>query len=77
MQDIENMLKNELTDKSEENFTTSDDELIHRAIKTANNQQGGKDIVALGMASLWVVFVSIFIRLLKPFITTVKNNRKR
>jgi len=38
---------------------------------TANNQQGSKDLVALGMASIWIVFVSIFMKILKPIFKKV------
>ena len=71
MKDIENndIAKNitaELKGDPELFFSTSDDDFFKRATKTANNQQGTKDLLALGMASIWVVFISIFMKILKP-----------
>jgi|GEM_PF-1442047 len=73
MKDIEDDIKKELINEPELAFTTSDDELFKRATKTANNQQGTKDLVALGMASIWVVFVSIFMKILKPIFKRMAN----
>jgi hypothetical protein len=66
MKDIEKNIKAELTSEPELVFNTSDDDLFKRATTTANNQQGTKDLVALGLASIWIVFVSIFMKILKP-----------
>ena len=66
MQNIEKNIAEELKDDSEFSFRASDNELFKRATTTANNQQGTKDLVALGMASIWVVFVSVFMKILKP-----------
>lgn len=66
MKDIEKNIAEELKSENEFTFSTSDDELFKRASTTANNQQGTKDLVALGMASIWIVFVSIFMNILKP-----------
>lgn len=74
MKDIENDITKELMSEPEVPFSTSDDELFNRATKTANNQQGTKDLVALGMASIWVVFVSIFIKILKPIFKKMGTN---
>ena len=88
MKSIENKITEELKSNPEFNFSTSDDELFKRATKTANNQQGTKDLIALGMASLWVVFISIFMKILKPIFkqmaakpksisTNITNNRSK
>jgi hypothetical protein len=74
MKNIEQHITDELTDEPECVFNTSDDELFKRAVTTANTQQGSKDLLALGMASLWVVFVSIFMKILKPIFTNMANN---
>ena len=66
MKDIEKNITAELNNDAEFTFSTSDDELFKRATTAANNQQGTKDLLALGMASLWVVFISIFMKILKP-----------
>jgi hypothetical protein len=66
MQNIEKNITAELKADPEFAFSTSDDELFKRATITANNQQGSKDLVTLGMASIWIVFVSIFMKILKP-----------
>jgi hypothetical protein len=66
MKDIEKSLAKELSCDADVAFSTSDDQLFKRATLTANNQQGTKDLVALGLASLWVVFISLFMKVLKP-----------
>ena len=66
MKDIEKNITAELKSEPELVFTTSDDELFKRASITASNQQGTKDLVALGMASIWIVFVSILMKILQP-----------
>ena len=74
MKDIEKKITQELATEPEFILNTPDDELFKRATTTANNQQGTKDLVALGMASIWVVFISIFMKILKPVFTQVKKN---
>ncbi len=76
VKDIEKNIAEELKNNSELAFSTSDDELFKRATVTANNQQGTKDLLALGMASIWVVFVSIFMKILKPIFKQMANNSK-
>lgn len=83
MKNIENNIADALKNEPELAFSTSDDELFKRATTTANNQQGTKDLVALGMASIWVVFISIFMKILKPIFkrmttstTTIKTGSK-
>jgi hypothetical protein len=76
VKDIEKNIAEELKNNSELTFSTSDDELFKRATVTANNQQGTKDLLALGMASIWVVFVSIFMKILKPIFKQMANNSK-
>ncbi|TWX55169.1 hypothetical protein [Colwellia hornerae] len=66
MKNIEKSLAQELSRDGDLAFSTSDDEFFKRAAITANNQQGTKDLVALGLASLWVVFISLFMKVLKP-----------
>ncbi|PKG86215.1 hypothetical protein CXF85_00410 [Colwellia sp. 75C3] len=66
MNDIEKNIAAELKSEPELAFSTSDDDLFKRATATGNNRQGSKDLLALGMASLWVVFISIFMKILKP-----------
>ena len=66
MNDIEKNIAAELKSDPELAFSTSDNDLFKRATATANNKQGSKDLLALGMASLWVVFISIFMKILKP-----------
>ena len=58
-EDIEINIAAELKGDSELAFSTSDDELFKRASITANNQQGSKDLVALGMASFIIVSISL------------------
>jgi hypothetical protein len=66
MKNIEKNITQELKNEPELVFNTSDDELFKRAAITTNKQQGKKDLLALGLASIWVVFVSIFMKILKP-----------
>jgi len=77
VKDIEKNIAEELKNNSELAFSTSDDELFKRATVTANNQQGTKDLLALGMASIWVVFVSIFMKILKPIFKQMANNSEK
>jgi hypothetical protein len=74
MKDIEKNIAAELKTDPELVFSTSDSELFKRASTTANNQQGTKDLFALGMASIWIVFVSIFMKILKPVFKRMANN---
>ena len=48
VKDIEKNIAEELKNSAELAFSTSDDELFKRATVTANNQQGTKDLLALG-----------------------------
>ena len=73
MNNIEQSLTEGLEHEDEVAFVTSDEELFKRAVSTVNVQQGSKDLITLGMASIWVVFASIFMSLLKP---TIKNMAK-
>jgi hypothetical protein len=75
MKDIEKNIAEELKNNSELIFSASDNELFKRASSTANNQQGTKDLVALGMASIWVVFVSVFMKILKPIFKRMATNQ--
>lgn len=74
MKNIEKNITEELKSDTELVFSTSDEEFFKRATTTANNQQGTKDLVALGLASIWVVFVSIFIKILKPVFKQMATN---
>ena len=73
--DIEKNIAAQLSSEDEVAFKVSDDELVKRATVSANNQQGTKDLVALGMASIWVVFISIFMRLLTPIFKRTKAKK--
>tara|TARA_R110000744_G_scaffold141484_1_gene252893 strand:+ start:2452 stop:2724 length:273 start_codon:yes stop_codon:yes gene_type:complete len=76
--DIEQSLVAELEGEDEVAFITSDEELFKRAEITANVQQGSKDLISLGMASIWVVFAGLFINILKPtFKNMAINSRKK
>ena len=74
--DIEKNIAAQLSSEDEVAFKVSDDELVKRATVSANNQQGTKDLVALGMASIWVVFISIFMNILKPVFKQMEVNKK-
>jgi len=78
MKNIENNIAAELKSDPEVVFNTSDEDFFKRATTAANNQQGTKDLLALGMASIWVVFISIFMNILKPIFKqmAVKPNKK-
>jgi hypothetical protein len=76
MKNLEKNIAKELKSDPELVFSTSDNELFKRASITANNQQGTKDLVALGLASIWVVFVSIFMKILKPIFNKIATNPK-
>jgi hypothetical protein len=76
MKNFEKNIAKELKSDSELVFSTSDNELFKRASITANNQQGTKDFFALGMASIWVVFVSLFMKILKPIFNKMATNPK-
>ncbi|WDD99453.1 hypothetical protein [Thalassomonas actiniarum] len=77
MKDIEKSITQGLENEPEQMFNVSDDELFKRAVTTVNVQQGSKDLLALGMASIWVVFVSIFIKILKPVFKHMADNRSK
>ncbi len=77
MKDIEKNIAAELKNDPELTFSTSDDDLFKRATTTANNQRGTKDLLALGMASLWVVFISIFMKILKPIFKQMAAKPKK
>lgn len=77
MKKIEQSIADGLAEDSEIKFDTSDDELFKRAVSTANTQQGSKDLLALGMASIWVVFASIFINILKPAFKNMANENNK
>jgi len=74
MKSIEQSLVEELANDHDVVFATSDEELFKRAETTINVQQGSKDFVALGMASIWVVFASIFMKVLKPIFDNMAIN---
>lgn len=74
MKNIEENITQALKSEPEVVFTSSDNDLFKRATQTANNQQGTKDLVALGMASIWVVFVSLFMNILKPIFKKMATN---
>ncbi|GHE93483.1 hypothetical protein [Thalassotalea profundi] len=76
MKDLDTKIAKELSNEPEHVFTTSDDELFKRATSTINNQQGTKDLLALGMASIWIVFISIFMKILNPIFKQVNNNNE-
>lgn len=79
MKNIEKNLTEELKSDAEFDFSMPDSELFKRATSTANNQQGAKDLAALGMASIWVVFVSLFMKILQPIFKQMakKNHIKK
>ncbi|XQW84620.1 hypothetical protein ACOYR1_15995 [Thalassotalea piscium] len=79
MQEIEKNIAKELTSEPEIEFARTDDELFKRANSAVNNQQGTKDLLALGMASIWVVFISIFTKILAPVFkqTSKKVNKTK
>lgn len=70
MNNIERDLTKALQREDDIAFVMSDEELFKRAEITANVKQGSKDLISLGMASIWVVFAGLFINVLKP---TLKN----
>ena len=74
MNDIEKNITDVFQRDPEVVFSTSDNELFKRASTTANNHQGSKDFIALGMASIWIVFVSIFMKILKPIFKKMATN---
>lgn len=76
MKSIEQSLIEELDCDDDITFTTTDEELFKRAVTTANVQQGSKDLIALGMASIWVVFASIFMKILKPIFKNMADNNR-
>lgn len=77
MKDIEQDLTKSFESDDDVTFATSDDELFKRAVTTVNVQQGSKDLIALGMASIWVVFASIFMKILKPIFKNMAHSRSK
>ena len=77
MKNIEQDLTKGFESDDDVTFTTSDDELFKRAVTTVNVQQGSKDLIALGMASIWVVFASIFMKILKPIFKSMAQSRSK
>jgi len=77
MKNIEQDLSKSFENDDDITFVTSDDELFKRAVTTVNVQQGSKDLIALGMASIWVVFASIFMKILKPISKNMAQNRSK
>ena len=73
MHNIEQSLAQELDREEDVAFVKSDEELFKRAVTSVNMQQGSKDLVTLGMASIWVVFASIFMKILKPLFSNMAN----
>lgn len=69
MKKIEENISDAFKNEAEVVFDTSDTKLFERAATTASNQQGSKDLIALGMASIWIVFVSLFMKILHPIFT--------
>lgn len=76
MNNIEQSLAEVLERDEEIAFVTTDEELFKRAVSTAIIRQGGKDLIALGMASIWVVFASIFMKILKPVFKNMADNSR-
>lgn len=76
MKSIEQSLIEALDRDDDITFATTDEELFKRAVTTANVQQGSKDLIALGMASIWVVFASIFMKILKPIFKNMADNNR-
>jgi len=74
---IEQSLVEELEREDEVAFITSDEELFKRAEITANVQQGSKDLISLGMASIWVVFAGLFVNVLKPTFKNMADNSRK
>ena len=75
MKSIEQQLAEGLENDEDVAFTTSDDELFQRAVTTVSVQQGGKDLIGLGMASIWVVFASLFMKILQPLFKNMARSR--
>lgn len=77
MNELEKSIAKELESEPDLLFSTPDDELFKRATTTASMQQGSKDLLALGMASIWVVFISIFMKILKPVFNNMAKTGKK
>jgi hypothetical protein len=73
MKDIEKNIAAELKMDPEITFSTSDDDLFKHATTAANKQQGTKDLLALGIVSLWIVFISIFMTIFKKMAPKPQN----
>ncbi|MBO1256203.1 hypothetical protein J3L16_10955 [Alteromonas sp. 5E99-2] len=76
MNKLEKDITEQLENDTDFEFSISDGELFKRASKTANNQQGVKDLAALGMASIWVVFASLFMQILQPIFKQMAKTPK-
>lgn len=76
MKDIEAQLAKSFQDE-DTSFQTSDQDLINNAVKSANVKQGSKDLVVLGMASIWVVFVNIFLKIFSSVNKQKQQNQEQ
>ncbi len=76
MNKLEKDIAQQLESDTDFEFSIPDSELFKRASKTANNQQGVKDLAALGMASIWVVFASLFMQILQPIFKQMAKTSK-
>lgn len=77
MKSIEQQLADGFESDEDVTFTTSDQELFNRASTTVNVQQGSKDLVLLGMASIWVVFASLLMKILKPILNNMAQGENK
>lgn len=77
MKSIEQQLTEGLDSDDDVTFATSDQDLFKRAATTVNVQQGSKDLVLLGMATIWVVFASLFMKILKPILNNLAQDRSK
>jgi hypothetical protein len=66
---FEQSLKSHLKRKPRKRFKNSNKALIKQVLTTSNYQQGSKDVVGLGFASIWIVFTNLFLSIFKPFLT--------
>ena len=77
MKSIDEILFEELENNNNVVFSASDEELVQRAVSSANVQHGSKDLIALGMASIWVVFASLFMKILTPIFKSMAQSRNK
>ncbi len=77
MSNLEQSLIDELKREDDIAFKASDEDLVKRAVTSANVNQGSKDLIMLGMASIWVVFASIFMKILQPVFKNMAKNSER